>query len=104
MKYKFLATAAFMLFVSPLALANPPSGPQPGGPVVSQPIKPGECVVACVPNATSGGASGSYGIGGGSAGGGSVGGSCSMFCNPHPNPNKDKGDKQPTPPSHEGPG
>jgi uncharacterized membrane protein YgcG len=77
--------ATILMFTAPLVLAQtaaPGSTPQLGTPVVSQPMKPGECVVACVPGATGGGAGGSFGGGTFGIGGGSSSGGCQMFCAP----------------------
>lgn len=61
---------------SSLAFAEGP------GPVIGQPLSPGQCTVACVPESKSG--AGNVGLPGGSVGGsgGTTGGSCHMFCNP----------------------
>lgn len=67
------------------------TAPTPGTPVISAPVKPGECVLACVPSSGGGGitigGTAPSGTGGTiSIGGGTTGGSCQWHCAPLPPP------------------
>lgn len=78
---KILSSKWALLFVCSTAFAQNPA-PSPGTPVVSAPMKPGECVVACVPGSAGGGLGGKLGGSTVTLGGGTSGGSCQMFCAP----------------------
>lgn len=85
-----LITSTFLLGLSSTsAFAHATSASPPAPPVVSAPLKPGECVVACpAPASGQGGVTVEIkGVEVGIGGGGNPAGKCELFCAP------------PTPPS-----